>query len=103
LSETEAIARAGERFASVESLTADLAALGLAPGSVVIVHSSLSALEWVCGGPVAVIEGLRGAVSEHGTLVMPAHSDDLSDPSRWEDPAVPPGVVASDPRNNTSL
>ena len=89
MSEADAIARAGERFATVESLTADLAALGLAPGSVVLVHSSLTALGWVCGGPVAVIEGLLGAVGDHGTLVMPAHSNDLSDPSRWVNPAVP--------------
>ncbi len=89
MSEAEAIDRGGERFASVESLTADLASLGVAPGSVVLVHSSLSALGWVCGGPVAVIEALRRAVGDHGTLVMPAHSGDVSDPSRWKNPAVP--------------
>jgi aminoglycoside 3-N-acetyltransferase len=96
MSEADAIARAGERFATVESLTVDLGALGVAPGSVVLVHSSLSALGWVCGGPVAVIEALRSAVGDDGTVVMPAHSDDVSDPSRWEAPPLPadwwPGI-----------
>jgi aminoglycoside 3-N-acetyltransferase len=89
MSEAEAIARAGERFASVESLTADLASLGVVPGSVVLVHSSLSALGWVCGGPVAVIGALLKAVGEDGTLVMPSHTAEVSDPSSWDNPPAP--------------
>lgn len=89
MSVAEAIARAGQRFASVEFLTSDLASLGVASGSVVLVHSSLSALGWVCGGPVAVIEALLKAVGDNGTLVMPSHTSDVSDPSRWVNPAVP--------------
>ncbi|HUX37894.1 MAG TPA: AAC(3) family N-acetyltransferase [Rectinemataceae bacterium] len=71
------------------SLLADLRALGAAEGSIILVHSSLSSLGWVCGAGIAVIQALLDAVGESGTLVMPAHSGELSDPGRWAYPPVP--------------
>ena len=78
-----------ETPATVASLKADLRALGVTPGMVVFVHSSLSAMGWVCGGPVAVILALQEALGPDGTLVMPTHTSDLTEPSRWENPPVP--------------
>ena len=75
--------------ATVQSLRADLAALGIAPGIVLVVHSSLSSLGWVCGGSVAVILALEEALTPQGTLVMPTHTGDLSDPAGWQNPPVP--------------
>jgi len=71
------------------SLAADLRLLGLEPGAVVIVHSSLSSLGWVCGGSVAVVLALIDVLTESGTLVMPTHSAEYSDPRKWENPPVP--------------
>lgn len=63
--------------------------LGLEPGMTLLVHSSLSALGWVCGGTPTVITALQEVLRSYGTLVMPAHSTDLSDPAGWSNPAVP--------------
>jgi aminoglycoside 3-N-acetyltransferase len=72
-----------------ESLASDLRTLGLPAGAVVIVHSSLSAIGWVSGGSVAVVQALLDVITPTGTLVMPTHTGDLSDPSFWQNPPVP--------------
>lgn len=71
------------------SLAADLRALGVAPGMTLLTHSSLSALGWVSGGPVAVVQALMDLLTPAGTLVMPAFTGDNSDPAVWRNPPVP--------------
>lgn len=51
---------------------ANLLALGVRPGGVLMVHSSLRALGNVPGGAEMVIQGLLSALGENGTLLMPA-------------------------------
>ena len=72
-----------------ESLAADLRELGVTPGMIVLVHSSLRSLGWVCGGPVAVVQALTDAATASGTIATPTHSGDYSGPAGWENPPVP--------------
>ena len=89
MSEADAVAKAANGPVTVESLIRDLSNLGVEAGSVLLVHSSLSSLGWVCGGAVSVILALETVVRPYGTLVMPTHSGDLSDPADWQNPPVP--------------
>jgi aminoglycoside 3-N-acetyltransferase len=75
--------------ATRQSLAQELLRIGL-HGQTVLVHTRLSSLGWVCGGAVALIQALMDAAGPQGTLMMPAHSGDLSDPAKWCNPPVPP-------------
>lgn len=61
---------------SIHELTAQLAALGVAPGDVVMTHASLRKLGPVEGGAVGVIEAQRAAVGPDGTLLMVLSADE---------------------------
>lgn len=56
--------------------------LGVRPGGVLIVHSSLSSLGFLPDGPNAVVQGLRIALGADGTLLMPALSYELVTPEK---------------------
>jgi aminoglycoside 3-N-acetyltransferase len=57
--------------AARDRIAADLSAAGIRPGGVLLVHSSLSALGHVPGGPETVIRGLLQALGPEGTLLFP--------------------------------
>ncbi|MFO0722370.1 MAG: AAC(3) family N-acetyltransferase [Myxococcota bacterium] len=55
------------------ALIRDLRAAGIAPGDLVMVHSSLASLGNVEGGAAAVIRALLAAIGPGGTLLMPCY------------------------------
>ncbi|MFG1953817.1 aminoglycoside N(3)-acetyltransferase [Micromonospora sp. NPDC048830] len=71
------------------SLAAQLRRLGVRPGAAVLVHAGLRSLGFVCGGPQAVALALRDALGPAGTLVVPTHTPENSDPAGWRNPPVP--------------
>ncbi|MFB6189728.1 MAG: aminoglycoside N(3)-acetyltransferase [Halapricum sp.] len=74
---------------TTERIVADLRDLGVEAGDTLLVHSSLRSVGWVVGGPQAVVEGLQEAVTESGTVVVPTHTSQYTDPAGWSNPAVP--------------
>lgn len=74
---------------TVASLVADLRDLGVDAGDTVLVHSSMSELGWVSGGPPAVVDALHEAVGADGTIVVPTFTGQYTDPATWEAPPVP--------------
>ncbi|MFF5612003.1 aminoglycoside N(3)-acetyltransferase [Streptomyces albidoflavus] len=92
------------------SLAAALRDLGVRQGETLLAHTSLSSLGWVCGGAVALVQALLDAVGPDGTLTVPTHSGDNSDPADWSAPPVPepwwPAIRANmppyDPRTTPS-
>ena len=89
MGESHVIARTGLEPITVPSLVKDLVRLGVQPGMTLMVHSAISRLGWVCGGPPAVVLALQKVLGSSGTLVMPTHTNHLSDPKRWQNPPVP--------------
>jgi len=74
---------------TVKSLKNDFLNLGIKPGMVIIIHSSLSKIGWTAGGSVSVIQALIDIITPEGTLVMPTFTGDNTDPSKWQNPPVP--------------
>lgn len=74
---------------TVADLVTGLGALGVEPGTTIIVHSSLSSLGYVVGGARAVVLALTEVLGPQGTLVVPTHSSELSDPMNWSRPPIP--------------
>jgi aminoglycoside N3'-acetyltransferase len=61
-------------------LTAQILKMGVTPGGVLLVHTSLSSVGPIEDGPQGLIRALRVALGPDGTLVMPSMSDDDDHP-----------------------
>ena len=74
---------------TVDSLAEQFALCGLRAGQTVLVHSSMSKIGWIAGGAQAVILALLRVLGDDGTLMMPTHTSDNTDPANWSRPPVP--------------
>ena len=74
---------------TVDSLAADLRTLGVQAGDVVLLHSSYKSLGYVAGGAQAFVPAILGVLGPDGTVVVPTHVSDNSDPAGWQHPPVP--------------
>lgn len=74
---------------TISSLKKDFINIGIQKDDIVIVHSSMSKLGWVAGGPVAIIDALMETITENGIIAMPTMSTGNTDPKGWNYPAVP--------------
>lgn len=71
------------------SLRKDLVSLGAKGEMTLMVHSSLSSIGWVLGGPSTVVRVLLDVLGEKGTLVMSSATPHCSDPASWTNPQLP--------------
>jgi aminoglycoside 3-N-acetyltransferase len=88
LSEGKVIAST-QNINTVETICDDLSNLGIKSGDIILVHSSMSSIGWVCGAAQAVIMALQKVISPSGTIIMPSHTGSISDPVEWGNPPVP--------------
>ncbi|MGE5047182.1 MAG: AAC(3) family N-acetyltransferase [Deltaproteobacteria bacterium] len=77
-----------------DELAAQIRALGVRSGGVLLVHTSFRAVRPVEGGPPGLIAALRAAVGEAGTLVMPAMTDGASPFDPASTPTCDMGITA---------
>ena len=70
-----------------ETIVKELTSIGLEKDDVVMVHTSLKSMGYVCGGAQTVIEALIEVVGEDGTIMMPTQSWKNLDPEegvQWD-------------------
>lgn len=74
----------------MRTISADLRTIGVRPGGVLLMHSSFRSLGFVPGGPHAAVQAVLDVLGPDGTLVVPTHTSENSDPRFWTRPPVPP-------------
>ncbi|MFC7479197.1 aminoglycoside N(3)-acetyltransferase [Luedemannella flava] len=67
----------------------ELRDLGVRTGSTLLVHASYRSVGFVAGGPQAVVHAFLDVLGPDGTLVVPTHTPDNTDPTGWCNPPVP--------------
>jgi len=62
--------------------------LGVGLDLCLMVHSSLRSLGYVVNGPYDVIDAILHCIGDGGTLVVPTHTSQLTEPGKWIDPSI---------------
>lgn len=75
---------------TIDTLADEFAACGLAAGQTVVAHSAMGKIGgYIVGGAEAVIRALLKVLGETGTLMMPTHTSENTNPANWSNPPVP--------------
>lgn len=82
------------RSLAISEVEAQLARLGVRKGGVLLVHTSFRAVRPIEGGPLGLVEALRGAVGPEGTIVMPTMTDGETIFDPRSTPTVDMGITA---------
>src|SRR5215216_2400915 len=73
------------------TLAEDFRRAGLQAGQAVLIHTSMRSIGGqIVGGANAVVDALMTVIAPDGTLVMPTHSSDNTDPATWRISPLPP-------------
>lgn len=88
MSEADLVARTPFPL-TAQSLAEQLRACGLRAGQTVLVHMAMSRLGWVVGGAEAVVLAFLDVLGPTGTLMMPTHTTNNTDPGEWQHPPIP--------------
>lgn len=75
---------------TAHSLIEKLRECGLRSGQTVLAHMAMSQLGWIAGGAEAVLIAFLDVLGPQGTLMMPTHTTNNTDPAEWQNPPVPP-------------
>jgi len=78
-----------KKLMTTSSLVHDLRVIGVNQGDCLLVHCSFSKVGPPYGGVQSMIDALQICLSPEGTLVMPTHSTQLTDPANWQNPPAP--------------
>ena len=85
-----------KQLLSIDAVADQLRALGVRPGQVMEVHTAFSRVGPMDRGPLGLIEALRAALGDSGTLVMPSMTDDDDHPFDPRSTPCPSMGVTSD-------
>jgi len=75
-----------------DDLVSTLRRLGVGPGQILEVHTSLSSFGYLIGGARTVVDALLEIAEDGGTILMPTQTGENSDPSSWENPPISPSL-----------
>ncbi len=89
LREYDLIQKTGNSPITGKMIRAVLKDLGIEQGCRLMMHCSLRSIGWHVGGSRMLLEAVMNQIGEKGLLLMPAHSNDCSDPEDWGNPPVP--------------
>jgi len=62
----------GDAELTAEVLAGHIRRMGIAPGEMLLVHSSLKGIGWMPGGPEELVHAFQEVLTPDGTLLMPA-------------------------------